>query len=96
MLARFQPPVDETLEPVLTPGTDSEIQPESDTSEGEKYFFMNINFCENAYGRNSCPIHSPDLNYDGEWEKLLLVSPFLENPEDNQLDRKDRLGLKWK
>ncbi|KAJ0038619.1 hypothetical protein Pint_22453 [Pistacia integerrima] len=92
MLVRYQPPVDETLKPVLTPMTDSEIQPESDTSDGRKDFFMNIDFAKMLMEETHAPFIPSDLNYDGEWEKLLLGSPFIENPEDNQLDREAETG----
>ncbi|XP_031286328.1 heat stress transcription factor A-8 [Pistacia vera] len=92
MLVRYQPPVDETLKPVLTPVTDSEIQPESDASNGRKDFFMNIDFVKMLMEETHAPFIPSDLNYDGEWEKLLLGSPFIENPEDNQLDREVQTG----
>ncbi|XP_044490554.1 heat stress transcription factor A-8 [Mangifera indica] len=92
MLVRYQAPVDETLKPVLAPVTDSEFQPESDTSGGKKDFFMNIDFMKILMEETHVPFIPPDINYDGEWEKLLLGSPFIENTEDNQQDREARTG----
>lgn len=87
MLVRYQPPRDETPKPVLKPVTDSGNQMASDTSDGMKDVFMNIDFLKMLMDENQAPFIPLDLHNDGEWEKLLLANPILENSEDTQVDK---------
>lgn len=93
MIVRYQPPGDETLKAVLKPVTDSENQTESGTSDGMKDFFMNADFLKMLMDENQAPFIPLDLHTDGEWEKLLLASPFSENMEDNQVDKEGNTDL---
>lgn len=92
MLVRYQPPIDETPKPVLKPVTDSGNQMASDTSDGMKDVFMNIDFLKMLMDENQSPFIPLDLHNDGEWEKLLLANPILENSEDTQVDKDKQVG----
>lgn len=87
MLVRYHPPIDETPKPVLKPVTDSGNQMASDTSDGMKDVFMNIDFLKMLMDENQAPFIPLDLHNDGEWEKLLLANPILDNSEDTQVDK---------
>ncbi|KAL9454135.1 hypothetical protein AB3S75_009691 [Citrus x aurantiifolia] len=87
MLVRYHPPIDEKPKPVLKPVTDSGNQMASDTSDGMKDVFMNIDFLKMLMDENQAPFIPLDLHNDGEWEKLLLANPILDNSEDTQVDK---------
>ncbi|XWS34336.1 hypothetical protein CRYUN_Cryun21dG0030900 [Craigia yunnanensis] len=87
MIVRYQPPMDGTSKPVLTPMIDSENPHESDnSSDGRKDFWMNIDFVKVLMDESHTPFIPPDLHDDGAWEKLLLGNAFLENNEDGNQD----------
>ncbi|XP_059448957.1 heat stress transcription factor A-8 [Corylus avellana] len=79
MIIRYQPPVDETPEPVQirTPGSEKkqEINPPPD---GMKDFFLNADFLKMLMDEKMCsldnhaPFILPDLPDDGSWEQLLM------------------------
>ncbi|XP_022733554.1 heat stress transcription factor A-8 [Durio zibethinus] len=88
MIVRYQPPMDGTTKPVLTPMVDSENPHESDnSSDGMKDFWMNIDFVKVLMDESHTPCIPPDLHDDGAWEKLLLGNAFLENNDDGNQDK---------
>ncbi|XVF03016.1 hypothetical protein REPUB_Repub04eG0224200 [Reevesia pubescens] len=87
MIVRYQPPMDGTSKPVLTPMIDSENPHESDnSSDGMKDFWMNIDFVKVLMDESHIPFIPPDLHDDGAWEKLLLGNAFLENNDNGNQD----------
>ncbi|XWS69492.1 hypothetical protein CRYUN_Cryun04dG0183600 [Craigia yunnanensis] len=88
MIVRYQPPMDGTSKPVLTPMIDSENPHESDnSSDGMKDFWMNIDFVKVLMDESYTPFIPSDLHDDGAWEKLLLANAFPENNDNGNLDK---------
>ncbi|XP_021293454.1 heat stress transcription factor A-8 [Herrania umbratica] len=88
LIVRYQPPIDGTSKPVLTPMVDSENPHESDnSSDATKDFWMNIDFVKVLMDESHIPFIPPDLQDDGAWEKLLLANTFVENNDDGNLDK---------
>ncbi|XWS22963.1 hypothetical protein CRYUN_Cryun29cG0080600 [Craigia yunnanensis] len=93
MIVRYQPPIDGTSKPVLTPMRDSENPLESDnSSDGMKDFWMNIDFVKVLMDDSHTPFIPPDFYDDGAWEKLLLDNAFLENNDDGNQDKEEPIN----
>ena len=93
MIVRYQPPMDGTSKPVLTPMIDSENPHESDnSSDGMKDFWMNIDFVKVLMDESHTPFIPPDFYDDGAWEKLLLDNPFLEDNDDGNQDKEEPIN----
>lgn len=96
MIIRYQPPVDETPEPVQirTPGSEKK-QEVNHSPDGMKDFFLNADFLKMLMDEKMCsldnhaPFILPDLPDDGSWEQLLLASPFEKNTEDRKMDSEE-------
>ncbi|KAG5240514.1 Heat shock factor protein [Salix suchowensis] len=92
MIVRYQPPVDETFEPIHAPPIGPENPQESKpSSDGVKDFFFSPDFMEllmdeNLGFDNHAPFVLPELADDGAWEQLLLANPFVANIEDSKTD----------
>ncbi|KAJ6768845.1 HEAT STRESS TRANSCRIPTION FACTOR A-8 [Salix koriyanagi] len=92
MIVRYQPPVDETFEPIHAPPIGPENPRESKlSSDGVKDFFFSPDFMEllmdeNLGFDNHAPFVLPELADDGAWEQLLLSNPFVANIKDSKTD----------
>ncbi|GMP93088.1 hypothetical protein CsSME_00043061 [Camellia sinensis var. sinensis] len=93
-IVRYQPPMDQSPEPLRTPTLDLETSLESELSSDElRDFFMNIDFpsglldekllSSESHGPISLPYLSDD---DSILEQLLLSSPLTENKEEDEHD----------
>ncbi|XP_015901407.2 heat stress transcription factor A-8 [Ziziphus jujuba] len=98
MIVRYQPPVDETSQPVCTPTSGADTTPESDPfPDGIQDFFMNSDFMKILMDEKLCSLEShapfilPDLSDDCSWEQLLLASPSLENSEFTKHEGKEHV-----
>lgn len=90
MIVRYQPPMDGTSKPLLTPMVDSENPRESDnSSDGIKDFWMNIDFVKMLMDESHTPFLPPELHDDGAWEKLLLDNGYLDNNDDGNRDKEE-------
>ncbi|XVF85576.1 hypothetical protein PTKIN_Ptkin17bG0128300 [Pterospermum kingtungense] len=93
MIVRYQPPMDGTSKPVLTPMVDSENPHESDnSSDGTKDFWMNIDFVKVLMDESRTPFIPPDLHDDSAWENLLLGNSYLENNDDGNQDKEEPIN----
>ncbi|KAJ6429942.1 hypothetical protein OIU84_021367 [Salix udensis] len=92
MIVRYQPPVDETFEPIHAPPIGPENPRESNpSSDGVKDYFFSPDFMEllmdeNLGFDNHAPFVLPELADDGAWEQLLLANPFVANIKDSKTD----------
>ncbi|KAI5579967.1 hypothetical protein POPTR_008G136800v4 [Populus trichocarpa] len=92
MIVKYQPPVDETFEPMHAPPIGPENPRESNpSSDGMKDFFFSSEFTEllmdeNLGFENHAPFVLPELADDGAWEQLLLANPFVANIKDSETD----------
>ncbi|KAJ6771802.1 HEAT STRESS TRANSCRIPTION FACTOR A-8 [Salix koriyanagi] len=90
MIVRYQPPVDEMLEPVHAAPIGPENPRESNpSSDGMKDFFVNPDFMEllmdeNLGSENHASFVLPELADDGSWEHMFLANPFIENTKDTK------------
>ncbi|XVE85595.1 hypothetical protein DITRI_Ditri17bG0103000 [Diplodiscus trichospermus] len=87
MIIRYQPPMDGTPKPALTPMIDGNPHESDNSSDGMKDFWMNIDFVKVLMDESHTPFIPPDLHDDGAWEKLLLGDAFLENNDDGNQDK---------
>ncbi|KAH7516254.1 hypothetical protein FEM48_Zijuj10G0115700 [Ziziphus jujuba var. spinosa] len=98
MIVRYQPPVDETSQPVCTPTSGADTTPESDPfPDGIQDLFMNSDFMKILMDEKLCSLEShapfvlPDLGDDCSWEQLLLASQSLENSEFAKQEGKEHV-----
>lgn len=95
-IVRYQPPMDDAPNPVLTPNLVSEKQPEFDSfPDGVDDFVVNPDFMKMLMDEKLSSLEShapyilPDIPDDGAWEQLFSASPFLENIEGTKEDGKE-------
>ncbi|XP_028795096.1 heat stress transcription factor A-8 [Neltuma alba] len=100
MIMKYQPPLSETLKPVVTSSRVSDEQPEPNLcTDGLKDYFINSDFLKVLMDEKLCQIDNspfilPDSPDDNAWEQLLLGSPFTENEDSNQeSDRPTNSGM---